>query len=86
MPKDDHYWTSGTSEGPLSADHPIWCATKQFMDTKQFEDPNIQLNYPLLKRYMALDFDQTRFGPNHGIFHQSDYYSYYAICENNHLS
>jgi hypothetical protein len=79
------YWTSGTSEGVLSADHPMWCATNQFLDPSVWDEPSGLLILPLLNRYLALEFElRSNFIPV--IKNQKDIRSLFILCENNHLN
>lgn len=49
---DQSYWTSGTNEGMLSADHPMWCATKQFVNSTGFlESPYLSWHCLSLTNY-----------------------------------
>jgi len=72
-------WTSGTSEGVLSADNPMWCATNQFLDTKQWDDGYYnRLSSPLTHRFLALELRTYRVG----IYDHLGTAAYFVICEN----
>lgn len=75
------FWTSGSSEGILSADHPMWCATNQFMNTKVGVGGMYdRLKSSLTNRYMALEL---RSNPNRiRINNHPDFATHYVICEN----
>jgi hypothetical protein len=48
------FWTSGTSEGLLSGDHPGWCATRQFAQDVHWPEPDKRPLSLLQSRYLAL--------------------------------
>lgn len=71
----ENYWTSGTSDGLLSADHPMWCATKQIVNNTRLSN-----RFNMLFRYLALQLNQKAIDCK--LVHQSYENKNIVICEN----
>jgi len=76
------YWTSGTSQGVLSADHPGWCATNQFMDVKLWDDHNTRPWSLFRNRFLALELQTGEQFPD-GVFDYEEDARFFVICEDN---
>jgi hypothetical protein len=77
---DRSCWTSGTSEGVLSADHPIWCGSNQFIDM-QWDDWSSK---PMVNRHMTIDVTE-RNEVQKGIVDDLATTLHDVFCENDHV-
>jgi hypothetical protein len=74
------FWTSGTNEGPLSADNPGWCSTKQVAHIKEWDNPDTRPYSLFQSRYLALLIDVDG---RDGIGVEGEYEAIKFLCESN---